>query len=68
MPVAFIEKGLYMLATILKSKKATGTTLAIVEVFAKLLDEMGEMASLQLCIMNYQLCMIHFKHVRRIEK
>ena len=32
---AFTEKGLYMLATILKSKRATETTLAIVETFAK---------------------------------
>ena len=35
-PVAFTEKGLYMLETILKSKKATETTIAIVEVFAKI--------------------------------
>jgi len=33
---AFSEKGLYMLATILKSEKATKTTLAIVEAFAQL--------------------------------
>jgi len=33
-PKAFTEKGLYMLATILKSKRATSTTLAIVETFA----------------------------------
>ena len=37
-PTAFTEKGLYMLATILKSPKATQTTLAIVEAFAKLRD------------------------------
>jgi len=36
LPNAFTEKGLYMLATILKSKVATQTTLAIVEAFAKL--------------------------------
>ena len=36
LPNAFTEKGLYMLATILKSKKATQTTIAIVEAFAKL--------------------------------
>ena len=36
LPNAFTEKGLYMLATILKSEKATQTTLAIVEAFAKL--------------------------------
>jgi phage regulator Rha-like protein len=33
---AFTEKGLYMLATILKSPKATQTTIAIVETFAKI--------------------------------
>jgi len=33
---AFTEKGLYMLATILKSPKATETTLAIIEAFAKM--------------------------------
>lgn len=31
----FSEKGLYMLATILKSSKATETTIAIIETFAK---------------------------------
>ena len=36
LPKAFTEKGLYMLATILKSKAATQTTIAIVEAFAKL--------------------------------
>ena len=35
-PKAFTEKGLYMLATILKSPAATQTTIAIVETFAKL--------------------------------
>ena len=34
-PKAFTEKGLYMLATILKSKQATEATLQIVETFAK---------------------------------
>lgn len=36
LPKAFTEKGLYMLATILRSKKATETTIEIVETFAKL--------------------------------
>ncbi|MBU2567708.1 MAG: ORF6N domain-containing protein [Elusimicrobia bacterium] len=36
LPKAFTEKGLYMLATILKSPKATQTTIAIIEAFAKL--------------------------------
>ena len=35
-PHAFTEKGLYMLATILKSPRATETTIAIVETFAKM--------------------------------
>ena len=35
-PKAFTEKGLYMLATILKSKRATQTTLAIIETFASI--------------------------------
>ena len=35
-PKAFTEKGLYMLATILKSESATKTTLAIIETFARL--------------------------------
>lgn len=35
-PKAFTEKGLYMLATILKSTKAIETTIAIVEAYAKL--------------------------------
>ena len=34
-PVAFTEKGLYMLATILKSPQAVVTTLAIIETFAQ---------------------------------
>lgn len=34
-PTAFTEKGLYMLATILKSKQATQATIAIVETYAK---------------------------------
>lgn len=36
MPKAFTEKGLYMLATILKGETATQTTIAIVETFAKI--------------------------------
>ncbi|OQX29507.1 MAG: hypothetical protein B0D92_03400 [Spirochaeta sp. LUC14_002_19_P3] len=35
LPKAFTEKGLYMLATILKSKQATQATLQIIETFAK---------------------------------
>jgi hypothetical protein len=35
-PVAFTEKGLYMLATILKSPQATQTTIAIVETYARI--------------------------------
>lgn len=35
-PKAFTEKGLYMLATVLKSPQATETTLAIIESYARL--------------------------------
>lgn len=38
LPNAFTEKGLYMLATILKGKKAVAATLAIIETYAKLKD------------------------------
>jgi len=36
LPVVFTEKGLYMLATILKSKQATQATITIIETFAKI--------------------------------
>jgi hypothetical protein len=39
-PAAFTEKGLYMLATILKSPKAVETTIAIIDTFAKV-KELG---------------------------
>ena len=40
-PKAFTEKGLYMLATILKSKQATQTTFTIIEAFAKIRELSG---------------------------
>ena len=43
LPNAFTEKGLYMLATILKSARATSATLKIIETFAKL-REFGRVA------------------------
>lgn len=36
LPTAFTERGLYMLATILKSPQAVGTTIAIVDTFAQI--------------------------------
>lgn len=36
LPTAFTEKGLYMLATILKSPKATNATISIIETFSKI--------------------------------
>lgn len=36
LPKAFTEKGLYMLATILKGKKASQTTIAIIETYARI--------------------------------
>jgi hypothetical protein len=38
LPYVFTEKGLYMVATILKSKKATEATFTIIETFAKVKD------------------------------
>jgi phage regulator Rha-like protein len=46
LPKAFTEKGLYMLATILKSKRATETTIEIVEAFAKMRELSRTMAQL----------------------
>jgi len=45
-PNAFTERGLYMLATILKSERATDTTIAIVEAFAKMRELSGMVAEL----------------------
>ena len=46
LPTAFTEKGLYMLATIIKSKKATETTIAIVETFSKIRELSRSIAEL----------------------
>ena len=46
LPKAFTEKGLYMLATILKSKNATAVTFAIIETFAKVRELKRELLSL----------------------
>ena len=45
-PRAFTERGLYMLATILKSKQATSTTLAIIDSFVKLREISRNIAAL----------------------
>lgn len=47
-PVAFTEKGLYMLATILKSKQAVATTLAIIETFTQVRELVRTMNEMQL--------------------
>lgn len=46
-PVAFTERGLYMLATVLKSKRAEKATLAIIEAYAKLREMVSDMEELQ---------------------
>jgi hypothetical protein len=46
LPKAFTEKGLYMLATILKSPRATQTTISIVETFAKIREMARTVAEL----------------------
>jgi len=47
LPKAFTEKGLYMLATILKSKNATKTTIAIIETFSKIKELSRNVKELQ---------------------
>ena len=46
LPTAFTEKGLYMLATIIKSPKAVRTTLDIIETYAKIRDLSRSMSKL----------------------
>ncbi len=46
MPKAFTEKGLYMLATILKSKRALDVTFAIIETFTKVRNIKRELLDL----------------------
>ena len=46
LPTAFTEKGLYMLATIIKSPKAVQTTLDIIETYAKIRDLSRSMSRL----------------------
>jgi hypothetical protein len=46
LPSAFTEKGLYMLATILKSPQATETTIAIIEAFTKMREVSHSIAEL----------------------
>ena len=47
LPYAFTEKGLYMLATVLKSTCATQATLAIIETYAKVRSMVRDMEALQ---------------------
>ena len=42
LPKVFTEQGVYMLATVLKSQKATETTLAIMRTFAKMRQYLAE--------------------------
>ncbi len=46
LPKAFTEKGLYMLATILRSKEATITTILIIETYAKMREVAKNLNSL----------------------
>lgn len=55
MPRAFTEKGLYMLATILKSERATQATLLIVETFAKVRTLKQELVTMQTALQKSDL-------------
>lgn len=46
-PTAFTERGLYMLATILKSKRAVQTTIAIIDTFAQVREMARTLEALQ---------------------
>ena len=46
-PHAFTERGLYMLATVLKSPRATQATLSIIETFTKVRSMVRDMERLQ---------------------
>ncbi len=46
-PTAFTERGLYMLATILKSKRAVQTTIAIIDTFAQVREMARTMEAIQ---------------------
>ena len=62
LPKAFTEKGLYMLATILKSRQATNVTFAIIETFATVRQLKRELVSLhkESCVKDQQSRMKHF--------
>ena len=47
LPYAFTERGLYMLATVLKSARATQATLAIIETYAQVRSMVRDMESIQ---------------------
>ena len=46
-PTAFTERGLYMLATILKSERATNTTISIIDTFVQVRELARTMEALQ---------------------
>lgn len=62
LPKAFTEKGLYMLATILKSRQATNVTFAIIETFATVRQLKRELVSLhkESSVKDQQFRMKHF--------
>ncbi len=47
LPYAFTERGLYMLATVLKSARATQATLAIIETYAQVRSMVRDMEAIQ---------------------
>ena len=53
LPKAFTEKGLYMLATILKGDKAIEATISIIEAFAKLRELSRTIGELSACLDKY---------------
>ena len=66
-PKAFTERGLYMLATILKSPIATQTTVAIVDAFAKL-RELADVAYKLITIQDENILIIEIIKSERQER
>ena len=64
-PTIFTEKGLYMLATILKGKRATEATIEIIETFAEVKDLQRNLVALhrETCVEKKQSLMSRFSEV-----
>lgn len=65
-PKAFTERGLYMLATILKSARATQTTIAIIDTFAKVKELTRHLDAIQTHSDNPQENAVHVQRTGQL--